>query len=126
MLLSELVAAEAPSQVEMRVPEASQAGQGPAPLERESTNAEVAKREEVETDVALHAGRKGDSEPEVFLSNINVGFAMADAEQNGVSEVHPAPRVAEVVSRMGLKSGWALDICTKTRLANRGTSPKQQ
>ena len=38
--------------------------------------------------------------------------AMAIEENNEVSEVYSVPRVTKLAEKMGLKAGWALDICT--------------
>ena len=48
-----------------------------------------------------------------FLNNIQVGFALAIEEHNEVSEVYSVPRVTKTAKDMGLKAGWALDICTR-------------
>merc|ERR1739836_104715 len=47
-----------------------------------------------------------------FLCNVKVGFASAVEEAIEVAEVYSVPRVTTVASKMGLKAGWALDLCT--------------
>ena len=68
--------------------------------------------EEEETDVAVHSGSTKAFDFQAFLNNMQGSFAQAVEESNEVSEVYSVPRVTKVADRMGLKLGWALDICT--------------
>ena len=78
---------------------------------REEQNEHQAPEPEQDTDIALHL-RGPDNDFGVFLNSVQVGFAMAVEEYNEVSEVYSVPRVTQMASNMGLRPGWAMDICT--------------
>lgn len=55
---------------------------------------------------------------ERFLCSIQVGYADAVNEVIDVAEMYSGPRVATAAAKMGLRSGWALDLSTKNEAGN--------
>ena len=53
-------------------------------------------------------------------------FADGVQEAIDVAEVYSAPRVAAAAKKMGLREGWALDICTIDEMGSRRISPKSK
>lgn len=70
----------------------------------------VGEDQEVETELALECRNDETSAFKQFVRSIKVGFVQVVAE-NDVSEVYMS-RVIVIAKRMGLKVGWALDLCT--------------